>query len=76
MEDVTADKYPIPDMYKTFNGQTQLLAFEDINLKAEADGKVEQVKQGKVLYEALLKEYQQGASVDWEFICVVGKRPL
>jgi hypothetical protein len=52
------------------------MAFEDRLLKMEVDGKTEQAQQMRFLYTALLEEYRQGASVDWDFICVVGKKAL
>jgi len=76
LEVIINKRHSVPDSYKVFTGQAQLMAFEDMMSKMEADGKTEQAQQMRFLYTALLEEYRQGALVDVDFLCVVGKKAL
>jgi hypothetical protein len=64
----------VPDRYRVFNGQTQLMAFEERNVWMQNAGMAEEAREGREAYRALSGEYREGFSIDMDFVCVVGRK--
>ena len=65
-----SDAIKITDEYRSFWNQSNLLGVEDYGSKAVGEA----AQEAKMMVERLGEEFSQGASVDAEFLCLVGMK--
>ncbi len=69
---ITRDTIQVNDVYRPFWNQSNLMALEDFGTRMEG----EEARETRRLMKVLGTEFASGASVDAEFFCLVGRRPL
>ena len=52
------------------------MTYEEYCTKLEESDMLEQAQMGRKEIETLKEEFQLGVSVDTEYVCVVGRKPL
>lgn len=64
------------DKYRGLVSHVHLMTYEEYCTKLEESDMLEQAQMGRKEIETLKEEFQLGVSVDTEYVCVVGRKPL
>jgi len=72
LQTITCDVIPLTDEYRTFWNHSNLLAMEDFATKMKGEKSTEM----KALMTTIGEEFAQGVSLDTEWFCYVGMKPL